>query len=140
MSSFFFCLKLQKIHFSSSCFYRKTIKNLEKTIQSNESIIFSYKQELKILKNDNANVKKLLEENQELKQKVEIMKAVEDVLSSTASEVEELIRNESDPRVLGVLVASLKRELKHTNDKRRLLMDSMKLTQSDHRKELDARR
>lgn len=82
----------------------------------------------------------MLEENKELKQKVEIMKAVEDVLSSTASEVEELIRNESDPRVLGVLVASLKRELKHANDKRRLLMDSMKLTQSDHRKELDARR
>lgn len=85
-------------------------------------------------------MRQLQAENKELKEKLDVLRTVEDVLSATASEVEEIIKNESDPRVLGVLVASLKRELKHSNTKKGMLMEAMKLTQSDHRRELDSRK
>lgn len=100
----------------------------------------AHREEVKLLKADNAHVHRLQSENKTLKEKVEVMKTVEDVLSATAAEVEEIIKNENDPRVLGVLVASLKRELKHSNAKKSMLMQSMKLTQSDHRKELESRK
>lgn len=110
------------------------------SLKTTEALLYAHREEIKLLKSDNAHVHQLQLENQELKQKVGVMKTVEDILSATAGEVDEIIKNESDPRVLGVLVTSLKRELKHSNSKKGMLMEAMKLTQSDHRRELDTRK
>uniref|UniRef100_A0A336KCN0 CSON007042 protein n=1 Tax=Culicoides sonorensis TaxID=179676 RepID=A0A336KCN0_CULSO len=118
----------------------KTVSRLEDSLKTTEALLYSHREEIKMLRNENAHVNLLQKENKELKQKLDIMKTVEDVISATAHEVEEIIKSESDPRVLGVLVASLKRELKHSNANKALLMKSMKLTQSDYRRELDARK
>lgn len=120
--------------------YARTVMALEKSVKTTEALLYAQKEEIKLLRTENTHVHQLQSENKELKQKVEVMKTVEDVLSATTAEVEEIIKSESDPRVLGVLVASLKRELKHSNTKKAMLLQSMKLTQSDHRRELDSRK
>ncbi|XP_063698611.1 E3 ubiquitin-protein ligase TRAIP-like [Culicoides brevitarsis] len=118
----------------------KIVQTLEKNLKTTEALLNAHREEVKLLKLDNAHVHQLASENKELKQKVEIMKTVEDVLAATAAEVEDLIKKENDPRVLGVLVTSLKRELKHADSKKQMLRESMKLTQADHKREMEQRK
>lgn len=75
-----------------------------------------------------------------LQQKIDLMKTVESVITSTMSEVEDLLKTENNPKSLAVLVASLKRELRSSEGRRSELRSVLKSTQQDCRKEQELRK
>ncbi|XP_065368519.1 E3 ubiquitin-protein ligase TRAIP [Calliphora vicina] len=115
----------------------KTIAGLEKDLQSKSFLILNYAEKTKMLESQVKVMDNLRKECKSLKDQVEAMDGVNTLLTSTMSDAEKLLKNENDPNILSVWVATLKRELRVCETKKSDMRAVLKTVQSDLRKEIE---
>ncbi|XP_017867218.1 PREDICTED: E3 ubiquitin-protein ligase TRAIP [Drosophila arizonae] len=118
----------------------KTISGLEAKVRNNEFTITSYVEQLRMLKNEVLIMDAVRKENNMLKENINLFESVAAMLTATASDTENLLSNESNPRVLASWVSTLKRELRQCESKKVELRNVIKTVQADLRRELDSKR
>lgn len=109
-------------------------------MRSDEFTITSYVEQLRMLKNEVLIIDAVRKENNMLKENINLFESVAAMLTATASDTENLLSNESNPRVLASWVSTLKRELRQCESKKVELRNVIKTVQADLRRELDSKR
>ncbi|TDG51847.1 hypothetical protein AWZ03_001907 [Drosophila navojoa] len=118
----------------------KTISGLETKLRKNEFTITTYIEQLRMLKTEVLVIDSVRRENKKLKEDISIFEGIASILTATASDTENLLSNESNPRVLASWVSTLKRELRQCETKKAELRNVIKTVQNDLRRELDSKR
>ncbi|XP_075167410.1 TRAF interacting protein no poles [Haematobia irritans] len=118
----------------------KTIAGLEKEVKSNSFIVLNYVEKIKMLQNQVKVMESLRAEVTNLKAQIESMNGINTLLTSSMTEAEKLLKNESDPKVLSVWITTLKRELRVCEHKKADIRNQLKAVQTDLRKELDLKK
>ncbi|XP_037808782.1 E3 ubiquitin-protein ligase TRAIP [Lucilia sericata] len=118
----------------------KTIAGLEKDLQSKSFLILNYAEKTKMLESQVKAMENLRKENKNLKLQIDAMEGINTLLTSTMSDAEKMLQNESDPKILSVWVATLKRELRVCETKKADMRNVLKVVQNDLRKEIDQRK
>lgn len=113
----------------------KTVSGLERELSKQQFLMFSYNEQIKRLETDNKAIEELRKENQALKSKNNLMTTIQDVLTSSHTEVENMLKEKQDPNTLCVLLVTLKRELRLCENKRNELRNDLKAAQKDLRNE-----
>lgn len=112
----------------------KTITGLETELAQKNFLIFSFKEQIKMLKTDNKVIEDQNKEISQLKSKIELMSTIKDVLTANESDVEKLIKEETRVETLCNCVVALKRELRICNTKKSEIRNSLTTAQYDLRK------
>ncbi|XP_059226027.1 E3 ubiquitin-protein ligase TRAIP [Stomoxys calcitrans] len=118
----------------------KTIAGLEKEVKSNSFIVLNYVEKIKLLQNQVKVMESLRAEVTNLKAQIESMNGINTLLTSSMTEAEKLLKNESDPKVLSVWITTLKRELRVCEHKKADIRNQLKAVQNDLRREMDLKR
>lgn len=113
---------------------------MESKLKKNEFTITTYVEQLRMLKNELLVTDSLRKENKKLRENITIFEGLAAILTATAGDTENLLKNESNPRILASWVSTLKRELRLGESKKAELRDVIKMVQDDLRRELDSKR
>ncbi|XP_065088099.1 E3 ubiquitin-protein ligase TRAIP-like [Ochlerotatus camptorhynchus] len=110
---------------------KKMLTRMGEKIKDRDLSISVYKVQLDTLKLNHTHLHKMEEELKQLKDKLRLMLALENVLNSTSKEVDEILALNDNPRALAVSVATLKRELQASEYKMNEKRDRIKSIQKD---------
>jgi TRAF-interacting protein len=116
------------------------IKQLEDQSKQKEAIILSYMAEVCSLSSECKRIELLQRESEDLKSKMEMMTTINSLLTSTATEVDEILSKDLDTKTLAVTVASLRRELKASDYRKNQLRKVLTGFQNDLRNEAGLRK
>ncbi|XP_037956960.1 E3 ubiquitin-protein ligase TRAIP-like [Teleopsis dalmanni] len=114
----------------------KTIKNLEQQIKSNDFLIQSYVEQMKLVKTDQKVVDGLRNEVNSLKKQIETMDGVAALITACGSEADKIVKQENDPKKLALWITVLKRELRTCDQKKTDMRNMLKLVQTEARSEM----
>ncbi|XP_005190537.2 E3 ubiquitin-protein ligase TRAIP [Musca domestica] len=115
----------------------KTIAGLEKEVKSNNFVVLNYVEKIKVLQNQVKTMDSLRDEVTSLKAQIESLNGINTLLTASTADAEKLLKTESDPKVLSVCIATLKRELRVCEHKKADIRNQLKAVQNDLRKERD---
>ncbi|XP_073813883.1 TRAF interacting protein no poles [Musca autumnalis] len=118
----------------------KTIAGLEKEVKSNNFVVLNYVEKIKVLTNQVKTMDSLRDEVTSLKAQMESLNGINTLLTASMADAEKLLKTESDPKVLSVCIATLKRELRVCEHKKADIRNQLKAVQNDLRKERDLNR
>lgn len=121
-------------------FFRKKIKKLDVDVSRNVQIIATMRHEMDILSCHRANFKQIETENAEMKSKLNLMVAIESVLTASQQEVDQIIKENMNAKDLAVMVGTLRRELNSNEVRKNEIRKQMQLIKNDLRAEQDQRR
>jgi TRAF-interacting protein len=93
-----------------------------------------------VLRGECKRIEAFKRENDEIQAKLDLMTTVESLLTSTTSDVEEILAKDVDRKSLAVTVASLRRELKASDYRKNELRKVLQANQNDLRGEIARRR
>jgi len=115
---------------------RKLIDALDVQVTVQKTIAQNLKEENQMLKVVNRSVATLETENRQLKEKVDKMRAIDDLLTSSAAETEDLLKTEKDTRVLATMLVNLKRELVASSKQMSTYRERLQNTAKEHRNDM----
>ncbi|XP_061402466.1 E3 ubiquitin-protein ligase TRAIP-like [Musca vetustissima] len=115
----------------------KTIAGLEKEVKSNNFVVLNYVEKIKVLQNQVKTMDSLRDEVTSLKAQIDSLNGINTLLTASMADAEKLLKTESDPKVLSVCIATLKRELRVCEHKKADIRNQLKAVQNDLRKERD---
>ncbi|XP_050294940.1 E3 ubiquitin-protein ligase TRAIP [Anthonomus grandis grandis] len=110
---------------------RQYIKKLEADERGHESVIVALKDQIKFFKTEAQQANKYRDEAVSLRNELKNVELVQKAVSSTRSQVEDLIRNETSIDNLALLAATLKKSLIDTTNKKLDYQCKLKKTQNE---------
>uniref|UniRef100_A0A1A9W845 RING-type domain-containing protein n=1 Tax=Glossina brevipalpis TaxID=37001 RepID=A0A1A9W845_9MUSC len=118
----------------------KTVTRLELKLQSNDFVMLSYTEQLKMLKERMKVMDNLSKENKILKAQIETFEGVSSLLTASSAETEKLLNSNNDIKTLAIWVATLKRELRVCEHKKSDMRNLLKVVQTDLHKEMETKK
>ncbi|KAG5676804.1 hypothetical protein PVAND_006612 [Polypedilum vanderplanki] len=118
----------------------KKIKKLDTTVSQFNQIIATMRHENDLLSSHRASYKIIETENAELKSKLELLQTVESVLTASQSEIDEILKQNLDPRNLAVMVGTLRRELNCNEERKNIMRKQLQSIKNDLRAEQEERK
>lgn len=105
--------------------YEEIIKVHEKKLVSCGSAVKALKEQVEYLKIQNKETVNLKAENESLKQHLQLLNGLNDVLNATCEEVERMLEGYSDVRTVALFATALKRGLCESESKKREARDKL---------------
>lgn len=113
----------------------KRIKKLDEQLAQSNQIKATMRHEIDLLSTHRASYKLLEAENVEMKSKLELMQAVESVLSASQREIDEILKQNLSNKDLCVMVGTLRRELSNNEQRKNELRKQNHILKNDLRME-----
>jgi hypothetical protein len=96
--------------------------------------------EVDLLSSNRATYKIIETENAELKSKLDLLQTVESVLTASQREIDEILRENMNPKNLAVMVGTLRRELNCNEERKNAMRKQLQMIKNDLRAEQEERR